>query len=125
RGSSCAGGARGAAFALLDARGDALLLDIDVQYLRLDGLAPVMEVKRFLAGAAPRDVGHVDHAVDVALEAYEQPEFGCVLHFALDRRADRMLLGEGCPRILLGLLEAEGDPPLLFVDLEPLDVHFL
>ena len=42
----------------------------------------------------------MDHAVDVAVEADEQAELGLVLDLALDDRADRMLLGEGFPRIL-------------------------
>ena len=42
----------------------------------------------------------MDHAVDIAFEADEQAELGLVLDLALDHRADRMLLGEGLPRIL-------------------------
>ena len=53
--------------------------------------------ERFLAGHAPGDVGHVDHAVDVAVEADEQAELGRVLDLALDLGADRVLLGEGRP----------------------------
>ena len=67
----------------------------------------------------------MDNAVDVALEPDEQAELGRVLDLALDRRSDRMLLGEGSPRICLCLLETEADPALLLVDLEHLHVHFL
>src|SRR4029078_9088170 len=116
---------RTAAFELLDAERDALLLDIDVEHLRLDRLALAVKRERFLAGNAPGDVGHVDHAVDVAFEPDEQAEFGRVLDLALDGRAGRVLLRERLPRVGLGLLEAERDAALLLVDLEHLDVDFL
>ena len=48
----------------------------------------------------------MDHAVDVAVEADEEAELGLVLDLALDGRADGMLLGEGFPRVLQGLLQA-------------------
>ena len=65
------------------------------------------------------------HAVDVAVEADEQAELGGVLDFALDDRADRVLLGEDLPRIALGLLEAERDPALVLVNLEDDDLDLL
>ena len=67
----------------------------------------------------------MDHAVDVAVEADEQAELGLVLDLALDGRADRVLLGEGFPRVLQGLLEAERDAALGGVDLEHLDLDLL
>src|SRR4029453_8627874 len=75
---------------LLDAKADALLLDVDVEHLRRNGLAFAMEVESFLARHAPGDVRHVDHAVDVALETDEQAELGRVLDLAFDGRTDRM-----------------------------------
>ena len=118
-------GTSAAALELLHAEADALLLDVDVEHLRLDRLALAVKLQRLLARHAPGDVRHVDHAVDVALEADEQAELGRVLDFALDRRADRVRVGEGLPRVRLGLLEAERNPALLLVDLEHLDVDFL
>src|SRR5690606_34767685 len=73
-----------AALELLHAEADALLLDIDVEHHRLHGLTLVMHAQRFLARNAPGDVGHVDHAVDVAGQADEQAELGRVLDLALD-----------------------------------------
>ena len=93
--------------------------------MRLDALALAVKRERVLARDAPGDVGHVDHAVDVAVEADEQAELGGVLDFALDGRADRVLVGEGLPRIGLRLLEAERDAALLLVDLEHHHVDFL
>jgi hypothetical protein len=63
------------------------------------GLALVVQRERFLARNAPGDVGHVDHAVDVAGQADEQAELGRVLDLAFDLGADRMLLGELFPRV--------------------------
>ena len=87
-----------AALELLHAERDPLLLDVDVEHDRLHHLALAVQVQRLLAGHAPGDVRHVDHAVDVAVEADEQAELGRVLDLALDLGADRMLLGEGLPR---------------------------
>ena len=110
---------------LLDAERDALLLDIDVEHLGLDHVAAVVVLDGLLARAVPVEVGQVDHAVDVAVEADEQAELGHVLDLALDQRADRMLVGEGLPRIGQRLLEAERDAALLRVDLEDHHLDFL
>src|SRR5207302_855828 len=85
-------------FELFDSERDALLLDIDIEHLDLDHLALAVIVHRILAGAVPVDVGEVDHAVDIAGQAYEQAELGDVADLALDRAADRVLLAEGVPR---------------------------
>ena len=58
------------------------------------------------------------HAVDIAVEADEQAEFGDVLDFAFNDRADRILCGEGLPRILLDLLEAQRNAALGGVDFQ-------
>ena len=67
----------------------------------------------------------MDHAVDVAVEADEQAEFGLVLDLTLDDRTDRILVGEGLPRIGERLLEAERDAALDRIDLEDDDFDFL
>ena len=113
-----AGFLEGIAADLLDAERDALLLDVDVEHLRLDLVAAIVVLDRLLARTVPVEVGEVDHAVDVAVEADEQAELGLVLDLALDRRADRILRGEGLPRIGERLLEAERDAPLHRIDLE-------
>ena len=53
------------------------------------------------------------HAVDAAVEADEQAELGDVADRALDDGALGMGGEEGVPGIVLGLLEAERDAPLL------------
>ena len=93
-------GAKAVGAELLDAERDALLLDVDVEHLRLDDVALLVVLHRLLAGLRPVEVGEVDHAVDVAVEADEQTELGLVLDLALDLGADRVLLGEGLPRVL-------------------------
>ncbi len=97
---------------MLDAERDPLLLDVDVQHLGLDHLAAAIALHRLFARGVPVDVRQVDHAVDVVVEADEQTELGGVLDLALDRRAHRMGLHEGLPRIGHGLLQAEGDAAL-------------
>src|SRR5688500_9636085 len=114
-----------AALELLHAERNALLLDIDVEHDGFDRLALVMKRQGFLAGRAPGDVRHVDHAVDVAVETDEQAELGRILDLALDLGADRVRSREGLPRIGLGLLEAERDATLLAVDLEHRHVDLL
>src|SRR5690606_7111076 len=71
------------------------------------------------------EVGEVDHAVDVAVEADEQAELGLVLDLALDHRTARVVAGECLPRVLQRLLEAKRDAALLRVDLEHHHVDFL
>src|SRR4051812_14228828 len=82
-------------FELLDAEADTLLVDIDVEHLDLNHLALAVILDRVLAGAVPVDVRQVDHAVDIARQAHEQPELGRIAHFALDGAADRVLFDEG------------------------------
>src|SRR5690606_31306916 len=67
---------------LLDAEGDALLLDVDVEQLDLDVLALLVVLHGLLARALPIEVGQVDHAVDLAGQPDEQAELGDVLDLA-------------------------------------------
>ena len=113
------------ALELLDAERDALLLDIDVEHLRLDHVALLVVLDDLLARTLPVEVGEVDHAVDVAVEAEEQAELGLVLDLAFDRRAGRVLLDEDLPRIAHGLLEAERNAALDRVDFQHLHFDFL
>ena len=110
---------------MLDADSDALLLDIDVEHLGFDVIAFLVVLDRLLAGPVPVEIGKMDHAIDIGVEADEQTELGLVLDLALDGRADRMLLREGLPRVLQRLLEAERDAALGRVDLEHLHLDLL
>src|SRR5205814_5612783 len=104
--------ARAAALELLHAERNALLLDVDIENLRLHGLTFAVELQRLFARHAPGDVGHVDHAVDVAFKADKQAEFGRILDLALEDAAHLMILCERNPRILLRLLQALRTPAL-------------
>src|SRR5438132_1688169 len=120
-----AGALKGIARELLDAERDALLLDVDVEHLGFDLVALLVLLDHLLAGSLPIEVGEMDHAVDVAVEAEEQPELGLVLDLALDHGAGGIFLDKGLPRVAHGLLEAERDAPLDRIDLEDLYVHLL
>src|SRR3546814_7625923 len=54
-----------------------------------------------------------------------QTEFGRVLDFAFDDRADRVGVRKGAPGVRLGLLEAERNAALVAIDFEDDDVDFL
>src|SRR5262249_45075492 len=113
------------AFELLDAKGDALLLDIDVEHHGPDHVALFEVVDDLFARKLPVEIGEMDHAVDVALEPEEQTEFGLVLDLAFDNRTDREFLDEQFPGIAHGLFETERDAPLDGIDLQNLHFDFL
>src|SRR3954447_8048689 len=114
-----------AALELLHTERNPLLLDVDVEHLSLHRLTLAVQRERLLARNAPSNIGHVDHSVDLAFKADEEPELGRVLHFAFDHGANRMRGRERGPRILLRLLEAQRNPALLLVDLEDFHIDFL
>src|SRR5690606_20610545 len=113
------------ALKLLDAERDALLRHVHVEHLCLDHLSLLVVLDGQFAGAVPVQVGEMDHAVHVALEADEQTELGLVLDLALHGRAHRVIAGESFPRVLQRLLEAERDAALRRIDLEHDHVDFL
>src|SRR3984957_5120426 len=113
------------AFELLDTKRDALLFDIDIEYHGLDHVALLEVVDHLLARKLPVEIGQMDHAVDVALEAQEKSELGLVLDLAFDRRSDREFFDEHFPGIAHGLLEAKRDPALDRIDFENLHFDFL
>src|ERR1043165_615573 len=110
---------------LLHAERDALLLDIDVEHLRLHVVALLVLLDHLLARTLPVEIGEMDHAVHVAVEPEEQAELGLVLDLALDFRARRIFLHEDLPRIADGLLEAERDAALDRIDFQHLHLDFL
>src|SRR5262245_60321677 len=103
---------------LLEAQREALVLRVDVEHHRLDGVALLQGLRRVLQALAPRHVRDVDQAVDAVLDLDERAELGQVADLAGDRRADRVLLGQLVPRVALDLLEAERDPPRAGIDAE-------
>src|SRR6185437_12356198 len=120
-----AGRSHRVALELLDAERDALLLDVDVEHLRLDHVAFLVLLDHLLARTLPVEIGEMDHAVHVAVEAEEQAELCLVLDLAFDGGTRRMLLDEHLPRIAHGLLEAERDAALDRIDFENLHLDLL
>ena len=84
-----------------------------------------MQVQGFFAGDAPCDVGHVDHAVNVAVKTNEETKFGRILDFAFNGRANWELVGERCPWIVVRLLEAKRNATFFHVDVENDNIDFL
>ena len=69
--SPCGFEAKGIGAELLDAERDALLVDIDIEHLDLDGIAFLEVLDDLFAGLVPIEVGEMDHAVDLPVEADE------------------------------------------------------
>src|SRR6185295_4745968 len=84
----------------------------------VDLVALFHDFGRMLHPLGPRHVGNVNQAVDAGLDFNERPERGEVADLAAQPRADRILLRQRHPRILLGLLHAERDRLFGFVHLE-------
>ncbi len=103
---------------LLEAEGDALVVAVDVEDDDVDRVPLLHDLRRVLDPLGPGHVGDVDQAVDARLDLDEGPEAGQVADLALDAGADRVAERQHRPRILLGLLHAEGDLLLRLVDLE-------
>src|SRR6476646_2832511 len=110
---------------LLDAERNAFLLDIDIEDLGLDHVTLLVFLDHLLARTFPVEVGQVDHAVHVAIEAEEETKLGLVLHLAFDCGARRMFLDEHFPRVAHGLFEAERNTPFHRIDFENLHFDFL
>ena len=110
---------------LLHTEADPFLLHVDVEQLGANGVSLGVFVRRFIAGLGPREVGEVDHAVDVTGQSDEQAELGDVLDIALDHRAHGIVFEEGLPGIAHALLEAEADPTFLLIDVEDHHLHLL
>src|SRR5689334_19963201 len=66
----------------------------------------------------PAHVGDVNQTVNARLDLDERAEAGEVAHLSIEPRADRILLRQHHPRILLRLLHAERDLLLVRIDLE-------
>jgi len=110
---------------LLDAQGDALLVDVDVEHDGFHVVALLHDLGRVVDAARPAHVGHVHHAVDAVLELDEGAVVREVADLAADAGADRVVVADLLPRIGLELADAEGDLLLLLVDVEDDGVDFL
>src|SRR6266702_2033930 len=113
------------AFELLDAKRDALLLDVHIEHHGFHHVALLVVVDHLLARKLPVEVGEMDHAVDVAFETQEQTELGLDLDLALDGRTGRVTFDEDLPGVAHGLLETERDAALDGIDFQHLHFDFL
>src|SRR6056297_813217 len=109
----------------LDRERDTLFLDIHLGDDRLNHIAFLVALDRFLAALVPAQIAEVNHAVDFAFETDEQTEFGDVLDLAFDFGAGGVGLGKDFPRVAHGLLEAKADTTLGAVDFQNHDFDLL
>src|SRR6185312_2218882 len=103
---------------LLQTERDPLVLGVDVQNQHVDLVALLHDFRRVLDALGPRHVRDVNQPVDARLDFGERAERRQVAHLAAQPRADRILLRQRHPRILLRLLHAERDFLFGLVDLE-------
>src|SRR5215208_3845186 len=93
------------------------LEDLDLHVVaRLDDLARVLDV---LLG----ELGDVHEALDALQDLHEGAERDDLGDLALELVADVVGVDHALPRVLLGLLEAQGDALAVAVDVEHLDLH--
>ncbi len=103
---------------LLDAQAEALAQLVDLQDLGLDLVALLVALGGVTDPLRPGQVADVDQPVDAILDADEDAEVGDVADLALQDRADRVVLLDEIPGVVLELLHAEADALLVQVDVE-------
>src|SRR5690606_36500906 len=103
---------------LLQAQRDPLILRIHAEYDDADVVALAQHLRRMLDALRPAHVADVDQPVDPRLDLDERAEAREVTDLALDTRADRVLLRQREPRVLLDLLHAERDLLVVAIDLQ-------
>src|SRR6056297_137408 len=72
----------------------------------------------------PGNIGDMDQAVDVIINADEHTEVRNIFNLTLNGRAYRVLLADHLPRIRHGLLHAERYAPAFRLDIEHHGFHF-
>ncbi len=110
---------------LLETEGYLLVLLVDVEHDRLDGVADGDDLRRMLHVPRPRHLGDVDQALDAAFELDERPVIGDRHDLAAHLRAARVALIDALPRIRRELLETERDPLPLAIEIEDLDLELV
>ena len=110
---------------LLHPEGDLLLLGIDLEDDRFDGLADGDDLGGMPHVAGPAHLTDVYETLDARLQLHERTVVGDADDLPLDARADRVLLGHVLPGILIELLEAQRDALPVPVDVEHLDLDLL
>src|SRR4051812_24348203 len=103
---------------LLETKTDSLVLRVDVQDDDVDTVSLLHDFRRMLNAVGPGHVGDVNESVDAGLDFDERTKAREVPNLAVETRADRILLRQHHPRILLRLLHAERDLLFVRIDLE-------
>ena len=110
---------------LLDAKRNALLVDIDIEDLRLHHIALVEALESGFASGFPADVGQVHETVDLLGQPDKQAKLGDVANLALDLGTGRIGGAVLFPRVAAALLETKRDAALAEVDIENHHFHLL
>src|SRR5215211_3298015 len=106
----------------LDREGEAAPLRVDLEDLDLDVVARLHDLARVLH-VLLRELGDVHEPLDALEDLDEGAEGHDLGDLALQLVADRVGVDHALPRVLLGLLEAQGDALAVAVDVEHLDLH--
>ena len=110
---------------LFDADGDALILLVDLEHLRLDVVALFDELGGVIDLTGPGEVAHVDHTVEAFFQFHKRTVAGEVAYLAADLAANGVLGLGLVPRIVVQLADTEADLLLVLVDAEYLRLDFL
>src|SRR6185503_10700333 len=103
---------------LLETKRDPLVLGIDVENHDIDRVTFLHHFRRVLNALGPGHVGDVNQSIDARLDLHERTKAREVANLPVETGADRILLRQHHPRILLRLLHAERDLLLVRIDLE-------
>jgi len=103
---------------LLDADRDALVRLVHFQHDRFDFVASLQDLAWVVDLARPRDVGHVNHAVQAFFQFDESAIAGEVANLAFDPGAGRIFFLGLVPRIGFELADAQRNLLLFAVDAE-------
>ena len=110
---------------LAEAEGDLLVVLLDAEDDRIELLTDLEQLGGLGDALGPGHLGDVDEALDARLELDESAVRDEVDDLAVDLGTDRELAVDFVPRVLGGLLKAEGDPLLVAVDLDDHDLELL
>src|SRR4051795_9931061 len=106
----------------LDRQGEAAPLGVDLEDLDLHVVARLDDLPRVL-DVVLGELGDVHEALDALEDLDEGAERDDLGDLALELVADVVGVDHALPRVLLGLLEAQGDALAVAVDVEHLDPH--
>ena len=104
----------------LDAEREPAALGVDLEDLHAHVLARLDDLTRVLH-VVMRELGDVHEPLDAVHDLHERAEGDHLGDLALQLVADPVGVDDSLPRVLLGLLEAQGDALAVAVDVEHLD----